>query len=333
MANPILCMFAKPFKARLNAKKLNNNNYELNEKYFVPLNGIEQYITIRGQKKDNPIILIIHGGPGSSYTPFNVYLLDWEKHFTIVQWDQIGSGHTFRKNGKVAELSFDRLANDGVSLAKHLCKKLGHKRLIVMGSSAGSLVALKMLRKAPECFCAYIGTNQNSPYGSFFPALKEWAKKYGKKHLAYLKEVGDDASKWSKEDTLKIAQLAINSDRKGPNMVYDLMLPAIMYDKEYSMKNIKLMSKGMDFTLEKLYKEMTNFDFETIGFNFNLPFFIFQGENDPITIVDGAKEFFKKISAPHKELVIIKNAGHLCEFANPEQVLRELLNRVLPAIL
>jgi pimeloyl-ACP methyl ester carboxylesterase len=92
-------------------------------------------------------------------------------------------------------------------------------------------------------------------------------------------------------------------------MIFDLMLPALMYDNEYTMADIKLMNQGMEYAMEKLYYEILNFDFESVGFEFKIPFFIFQGEYDVITPIEDAKEYFKKIQSPHKEFVTIKNSG------------------------
>ena len=333
MANPVFCMLLRPFMRHINAKKLAAGKNDLNESRYVSINGIEQWITIRGQHKNNPVILIVHGGPGSTYTPFNVFLLEWEKNFTIVQWDQTGSGKTFKKNGILENLSFSKLADDGIELAKYICAYLHCEKIILIGSSAGSLIGLKMIKKSPEHFLAYIGAEQNSPdTGLFYKIIKEYAWKNDKRAFQFLEKTGSDKSTWTKEDVDRINRIAVKVDKNAPHMIYDLMLPAIMYDKEYSMKDIQTMSRGMDYALGKLYNEMVNFDFEELGFQFKIPFFIFQGEYDIITPVDDARQYFEKIEAPHKELVLIKNAGHLAEFANPKQFLEELLNKVLPLI-
>src|SRR5262245_14493007 len=94
----------------------------IDEHGFVCIGGIEQWISIRGEDRSNPVLLLVHGGPGSIYSIFTPLLRFWEPHFTIVQWDQRGAGKTFRRNGKVGsgELTLDRLARDGIELAEYL---------------------------------------------------------------------------------------------------------------------------------------------------------------------------------------------------------------------
>ncbi|MFI4865476.1 MAG: hypothetical protein ACHQDB_00035 [Steroidobacterales bacterium] len=57
----------------------------------VRIGGIDQWIEIRGQNVDNPILLFIHGGPGIAFIPLaGAFQGRWEKYFTAVQWDQRG---------------------------------------------------------------------------------------------------------------------------------------------------------------------------------------------------------------------------------------------------
>ena len=66
----------------------------IDEQRFVPINGIEQWVTIKGERCANPVLLMVHGGPGNPLTPYARNLFGaWEKAFTIVHWDQRGAGH------------------------------------------------------------------------------------------------------------------------------------------------------------------------------------------------------------------------------------------------
>jgi len=79
------------------------------EERFVQIGGIEQWIQIRGQDRTNPVLLILHGGPGWPNATFTLALRSWERHFTVVQWDQRGVSKTLGKNGKEGsgEMTFE----------------------------------------------------------------------------------------------------------------------------------------------------------------------------------------------------------------------------------
>ena len=134
----------------------------IKEEAFVRIGGIEQWVSIRGQNLDNPVILVLHGGPGVSNAPFAPAFIPWEKDFTLVEWDQHGAGRTFGRNGAegTGPLSIDRLTQDGIELTEHLRSRLKKERVILFALSFGSVIALKMVYARPDLFAAYVGSGQ-----------------------------------------------------------------------------------------------------------------------------------------------------------------------------
>jgi pimeloyl-ACP methyl ester carboxylesterase len=92
----------------------------IDEAMFVAIGGTLQWITIRGQDRNNPVILMVHGGPGVTNGGFAVSFVPWEQDFTIVQWDQPGAGRTFAQIGRrfPADLTVDSVARDGIAVAE-----------------------------------------------------------------------------------------------------------------------------------------------------------------------------------------------------------------------
>jgi pimeloyl-ACP methyl ester carboxylesterase len=134
---------------------------------FVPLGGLEQWISIRGEDRSNPVLLVVHGGPGEAQWPAAGIFKPWEKAFTVVQWDQRGTGHTYGHYGeKTPDVALDRVSKDGVELAAYLCRELHQKKIIVLGHSWGSLVAVHMVQLRPELFAAYVGTGQSASWAA-----------------------------------------------------------------------------------------------------------------------------------------------------------------------
>ena len=140
------------------------------EEKFINVGGIEQWITIKGDNPENPIILIIHGGPGSTMSHYkdDVYA-DWLKEFTIVHWDQRGAGKTFGKNcPKIINeefylnnpLTVNEMVNDGILVTQYLLKQLNKKKIILIGTSWGSILATEMAHKNPDLYHAYLGHAQ-----------------------------------------------------------------------------------------------------------------------------------------------------------------------------
>jgi pimeloyl-ACP methyl ester carboxylesterase len=109
----------------------------IDEGLFARIGGIDQWVQIRGESRANPVILLLHGGPGFSYIPFTEIFRPWEKHFTVVQWDQRGAGRTYGRNGKAGsgEMTIDRMVQDGLEVAEFIRKRLGTERVILLAHS------------------------------------------------------------------------------------------------------------------------------------------------------------------------------------------------------
>jgi hypothetical protein len=68
----------------------------IQETFKTMIGGVEQWIYTRGQDRNNPIILFIHGGPASPMSPVMwMYQRPIEEH-TVVNWDQRASGRLIR---------------------------------------------------------------------------------------------------------------------------------------------------------------------------------------------------------------------------------------------
>jgi pimeloyl-ACP methyl ester carboxylesterase len=105
----------------------------IDEGRFVRIGGIDQYITIRGDERANPVILFVHGGPGDSMVPFAPLYRPWEKSFTVVQWDQRGVGKTFGRNGTNENpMTIERFVRDGLEVTQFLRTHLHKQRIILL---------------------------------------------------------------------------------------------------------------------------------------------------------------------------------------------------------
>ncbi|MCC3375770.1 alpha/beta fold hydrolase [Cohnella sp. REN36] len=325
------------FNRRRNARKLIvHASNGIVESRFVPIGGMDQWITMRGEDRDHPALLFIHGGPASPYSIFSPLLRSWEKHFTIVHWDQRGAGKTFRKNGRFGSgtITFDRLARDGIEVAQYVCSRLGHEKVILIGSSAGSLIATMMAKRCPHLFHAYVGTDQNASdpqFDSYRLSLDFLRASGNAKGVQLVERMGPDPAKWSRKDfEEKNRHIVRSKNHTVPNMIMDLMLPSMLSSPDHKYRDLLDIFKGMSFSLDHLFNELMTYHIRDLGMRFELPFFVFQGDADLFTPTVAAKAYFDEIEAPRKEFVLIKNAGHLACFARPDQFLEELIERVRP---
>src|SRR5436190_4073833 len=158
----------------------------IDEAKYVQVGGIEQWITIRGEDRKNPVLLFLHGGPGDATNPWGYAgFRSWLKHFTVVQWDQRGAGRTLGKNGPslAPTITIDRMAQDGIELTELLRKTLQKEKIVLVGHSWGSILGVFMVKARPDLFHAFVGTGQVADpaknYAVAYDALLKKAERLG----------------------------------------------------------------------------------------------------------------------------------------------------------
>jgi proline iminopeptidase len=109
----------------------------IDEAGFMRIGGLDQWVSLRGEDLANPVIVVAHGGPGSSLTPFiAIVSRAWERHFTVVHWDQRGAGLTFSRAPKgQGDISLERIALDGLEVTAQALKRTGQAKAILLGAS------------------------------------------------------------------------------------------------------------------------------------------------------------------------------------------------------
>ncbi|HEX5534881.1 MAG TPA: alpha/beta hydrolase, partial [Actinomycetales bacterium] len=251
---------------------------------------MEQFVTIRGHDRANPVVLVVHGGPGSPYIPFNPWLGPWERAVTVVQWDQRGAGRTFVKAGQQPDplLSLDRLVADGIELAEHVHDRLPGRPVVLLGSSTGSATGALMASRRPDLFAAYVAANLFTPSSrpeSFRLTREHAVRTRNRRALATLDAIGSDVTAWTPEQAETVSKLAIRASTGAPDMVLDLMLPAVMYSPDYSMADIRALQRGMRLSLHALHADIAAFDVEALLGDFPLPLIALHGAQDVVNPV------------------------------------------------
>jgi pimeloyl-ACP methyl ester carboxylesterase len=308
---------------------------------FVPIGGIEQWITIKGQDCRNPVLLMVHGGPGDAMSPFaDTIYAGWDKVVTLVQWDQRGAGMTYgrQRPSEDTPLTLAQMTADGVAVARYLSQRLGQRQLIVMGSSWGSILSVHMLKAQPELFSAYIGTAQIvrsvDNLRASVDAVTQLAQAAGDQAtLSQLDKLGPPP--WTNPRSfgaLRRATRRYEAQHSTP-APQAWWVPAPAYasaqalaDAEASDDYSYLQFVGL--TGQGMFSQV---DLPQLGLDMTMPFYLVQGEADLVTTPELARRYLAQVRAPAKGFVLVPLAGH---DPNPPlvaaqyQVLTELLARL-----
>jgi pimeloyl-ACP methyl ester carboxylesterase len=309
---------------------------QIDQMAFVPVGGIDQWISIRGDDRKNPALLVVHGGPGEAQWPQVEIYRPWEKSFTVVQWDQRGAGHTFGRYGtNTPDVTLDRISKDGVELAEYLCRDLGKKKIIVLGHSWGSIVATRMVQMRPDLFAAYVGTGQVASWAATldiqYDLLLAKARQDGDQATAKeLRAIGrpgpTDADHFSFLNKYDFRSLWPPSDQEWLQHLRSQAAELQARDPE----QFKNLGDGMEFTGEHVLPDQIATNLPQTACEIHTAYFVIEGENDVVTPTKAAITYFNCVNAPKKELVLIPNAGHFAWMTASDKFLEVLTSKVRP---
>ncbi len=166
----------------------------VNEQIYVRLDGSEGYINVFGASEDNPVIISLHGGPGSP-TAFVDYC--WQDcladDYTIVAWDETGCGRSYYRNEETdpdnASLSYEQQLNDLDALVDYCRDRFGQDKVIILGHSYGSMLGSSYVMAHPEKVSYYIGVGQCINEADYYGEIYSYEDA-----LRIAKEKGDDTS-------------------------------------------------------------------------------------------------------------------------------------------
>ena len=120
----------------------------------LQINGSTQWVSIRGKDRRNPIILFLHGGPGSPTMPADyTFQTPWEDYFTVVQWDQRGTGKTYAANDPnmlASTMTITQMTSDTEEVVQYLLKTFSKRKIFLLGHSWGSVLGLAVAQRHPE---------------------------------------------------------------------------------------------------------------------------------------------------------------------------------------
>lgn len=324
-------------------RKRNARNYAItapngvDEARYVEIGGIEQWITIRGEDRDNPVLLFLHGGPGDATNPWGYAVFrPWLKTFTVVQWDQRGAGRTLGKNGPSLgpTMTIDRMVQDGIELAELLSKSLGKSKIILVGHSWGSILGVAMVKARPDLFYAYVGTGQVAdPARSYTVAYHELLKKAQslgeQRAIRELEEVGPPPYTDGRGYAV---QRKWSNLFEGADVFLSATFGLALGAPGYSLRDVNDWLDGQGSSAQRLVPQTSTLEAKTLGGEFALPVFVIQGAEDFTTPTSLARALVDSIRAPRKAFVPIEGGGHFAVFMKPDAFLKELVVRVLPLV-
>jgi len=289
----------------------------------IDIGGIKQFIVIRGKSVENPVLLMLHGGPGSPQTPLNLkFNQELEDHFIVVNWDQRGAGGSYSKTMPDDSLNINRMIEDTREVSQYLIKRFGKEKIFILGHSWGSYLGMRTIQRYPGLFKAYIGIGQVSDQHKSeelsYRFVMEKAKETGnKKAIKQLEEIGFPENGQYK-NMMKAMMVERNwvmeyggaAWQKNKYEIYKLFILPIITCREYTVTDKLNYLRGMNKSLKILWNPLMNEQLTDIVKKVEVPVYFLQGIHDYQTCFSEAKKYFEVLEAPKKEFIEFSNSAH-----------------------
>jgi len=294
----------------------------INELKRVEIGGIKQSILVKGHNKENPILLMLHGGPGFPLMPFSNKLKRLEEEFIVVYWDQRGAGKSYSEEILTNTMTLERFLKDAYEVIQLVKCEYSKERIFLAGHSWGSILGINLAYEYPSEIYAYIGISQVVDYAkgskvSYQFALKNAKEKNMNDKVEKLIEIGEPPFK---EGVTEISLVSSYVFEFGGAYHTPVDIGGIIGSSEvYSTIDMDNTNKGMEFSAINLI--------ETIGetnlvkdkkLAFETPIIFLCGKYDYIVPSEVVLDYYEIVKAPVKEVIWMNESAHFCYLEETE---------------
>ena len=304
----------------------------ISEKIKVNINGVEQGMFIKGKNARNPVLLYLHGGM-PDYFLTEHYPTGLDEYFTVVWWEQRGSGLSYSADIPPESVNPGQLVSDAVEVTNYLRKRFGQEKIYLMGHSGGTFIGIQAAAQAPELYHAYIGVAQMSnqleserlAYGYMLQRFRDDGNTKMVRRLEAAR-VGDAIplpDSYLKVRDVAMHGLGVGTTHDMKSIVTGLLLRSLL-NREYTLSEKIGMWRGKIFSSSLLWNTQLSTDLTKKVTRLEVPVYFFHGVYDYTVSYPLARSYYERLDAPVKGFYTFKQSAHSPLFEEPEKM-REIV--------
>ncbi|GAB6448875.1 MULTISPECIES: alpha/beta fold hydrolase [Bacillus] len=289
----------------------------------VEINGSGHEIMIRGKDKNNPVILFVHGGPGTSEIPYaQKYQNLLEEKFIVVNYDQRASGKSYHFFEDYSNLTSDLLVEDVLAMTDYISKRLGKEKVILVGHSYGTYIGMQAANKAPEKYEAYVGIGQmsdtaESEMDSLNYVIERAQNARNTDELSYLNGLTEKIKNGDTYTPRNYVAKYGGTSRGIENPDGDNI--GMLLSNEYNLLDVIRYNVGLTHSQTVLLEKDLKNPLPNKVTKMKIPFYFLMGKYDYNTSLQAAKTYFNTIEAGKKEFITFEKSAHYPQFEEKEK--------------
>jgi pimeloyl-ACP methyl ester carboxylesterase len=281
---------------------------------YLPLGGVDQWVMIRGENVANPVLILVHGGPGfPEMRLFRTFNAPLEQSFTVVYWEQRGTDKSFNRRIAASSMTVEQFIADLDELVEAMRKRFGKDKVVIYGHSWGSALGVLYAARFPDKVSAYVGTGQigdwpASERATYEFTLAEAMRRNNSKALKELRAIGPPPH------TTKnmMVQRKWLSRFVGVARRISLwkFIRITLGKPESSIFDLPNVLRGMLFSTYAMWPEVSGLNLLKAAPALKVPVFFFLGRHDRVVVPEAGAAYFDILTAPSKKLLWFEESGH-----------------------
>jgi pimeloyl-ACP methyl ester carboxylesterase len=310
----------------------------ISEKVFVDINGVNQGMFIKSKDSTNPVLLYLHGGTPEFFLAER-YPTGLEDYFTVVWWEQRGSGISYSADIPRETMTVEQLVSDTLEVTNYLRQRFGQEKIYLMGHSGGTFIGIQAAAQAPELYHAYIGEGQMSnqlkseklAYDYMLKQFKENGNTNMRQKLeaAPVTMTGGTPDEYVALRDPAMHSLGIGTTHDMDSVITGIFLPSLQSSDYTFMEKVNLWRGKASSGVSVVWKDMIATDLAEKVTELPIPVYFLEGIYDYTCSYTEAKAYFEKITAPVKGFYTFARSAHSPIFEEPEKMQKILLEDVL----
>lgn len=310
------------------------------EKIKININGAQNGLIIRGKNLNNPVLLLVSSGPGTSDYFYNeAYpLMNLEDYYTVCYWDYRGMCLVYDKNLDPETITTEQIIADTVAVSEYLKQRFGKEKIYIMGFSGGTHIALQAVYAQPRLYSAYFAMAQvvssdadNDTY--IYNFMKEVFTSRGeRRNLKKLEESVNHLPDGKVKCTnwynyVYLLHNAGGGTIKDKTEFTGIIIP-ILKARCYTVKEKFNYINGMKmYRTTPFYKDCKNRDYRKEITKLQVPVYFISGETDYNCPWQMVQQYCQMLEAPQKEFVKVPDAAHSPLWENAPFVVEYMKNK------
>jgi pimeloyl-ACP methyl ester carboxylesterase len=309
----------------------------ISEKVFVDINGVRQGMFIKGKNVHNPVLLALHGGM-PDYFLAQKFPTGLEDAFTVVWWEQRGTGMSYSPDIPRESLNQEQMISDTLAVTNYLRERFGVEKIYLMGHSGGTFIGIQAAARAPELYYAYIGVAQmadqlKSEKIAYDYMLAEY-KKNGNTSMAARLEAAPVTAEGVPDAYQMVRDIAMHDLGVGTmhdmkDVVSGVILPSLICPDYTFVEKVNMWTAKAKSGIAALFKTIITTDLKETTPELKIPVYFFEGVYDYTCVSSVAGEYFDVLRAPVKGYYTFKHSAHCPIFEEPERVMEIIRQDVL----